>query len=136
METECYPCIPMHSASNQKRMNHSTVTMIKTEPLSEDVNVNIVDHEDNSEFRNSSSLRKTTRNRRSLIAAAASNNTTTTSQQQHRIHQHTIRLSRVSQILQKLPKKVQLGFSRKKSLKSQIPENSDLQFFCRKNSSN
>jgi hypothetical protein len=94
METECYPCIPMHSASNQKRMNHSTVTMIKTEPLSEDVNVNIVDHEDNSEFRNSSSLRKTTRNRRSLIAAAASNNTTTTSQQQHRIHQHTIRLSR------------------------------------------
>ena len=121
METECYPCIPMHSASNQKRMNHSTVTMIKTEPLSEDVNVNIVDHEDNSEFRNSSSLRKTTRNRRSLIAAAASNNTTTTSQQQHRIHQHTIRLSRVSQMLQKLSKKILFGFSRKKS---EIPETS------------
>ena len=31
METECYPCIPMQSASNQK----STV-MIKNEPLSED----------------------------------------------------------------------------------------------------
>merc|ERR1712156_398949 len=76
METECYPCIPMHSASNQKRMNHSTVTMIKTEPLSEDVNVNIVDHEDNSEFRNSSSLRKTTRNRRSLIATTASHTPT------------------------------------------------------------
>lgn len=43
METECYPCIPMHSASNQKRMNHSTVTMIKQEPLSEDVNV-VDDH--------------------------------------------------------------------------------------------
>eukprot|EP00093_Oithona_nana_P012200 12200.XXX_766739_758395_1 [CDS] Oithona nana genome sequencing. len=94
METECYPCIPMHSASNQKRMNHSTVTMIKPEPLSEDVNVNIVDHEDNTEFRNSSSLRKTTRNRRSLIATASNNTTTTTSQQQHRMHQHTIRLSR------------------------------------------
>ena len=31
METECYPCIPMQSASNQK----STI-MIKNEPLSED----------------------------------------------------------------------------------------------------
>ena len=126
METECYPCIPMHSASNQKRMNHSTVTMIKTEPLSEDVNVNIVDHEDNSEFRNSSSLRKTTRNRRSLIAAAASNNTTTTSQQQHRIHQHTIRLSRVSQILQKVPKMPKMShfdFHEKSLRKYQNPVN-------------
>merc|ERR1712025_1118809 len=52
METECYPCIPMHSASNQKRMNHSTITMIKTEPLSEDVNV-VVDDE-NSDLKSSS----------------------------------------------------------------------------------
>merc|ERR1712228_1038194 len=48
METECYPCIPMHSASNQKRMNHSTITMIKTEPLSEDVNVDVDDESTNS----------------------------------------------------------------------------------------
>ena len=81
METECYPCIPMHSASNQKRMNHSTVTMIKPEPLSEDVNV-VVDDE-SEHHRNS----RKTRNRRSLIANPSS--------QQHRIQQHTIRLSRV-----------------------------------------
>ena len=87
METECYPCIPMHSASNQKRMNHSTVTMIKPEPLSEDVNV-VVDEPEFSSSSHRNSSRKT-RNRRSLIAA--NNN----SQQQHRIHQHTIRLSRV-----------------------------------------
>ena len=49
METECYPCIPMHSASNQKRMNHSTVTMIKQEPLSEDVNVVVDDMRDTTE---------------------------------------------------------------------------------------
>ena len=31
METECYPCIPMQSASNQK-----SIVMIKNEPLSEE----------------------------------------------------------------------------------------------------
>ena len=88
METECYPCIPMHSASNQKRMNHSTVTMIKPEPLSEDVNVVVDDAADLQHHRNS----RKTRNRRSLIAS----NNTSSSQQHNRIHQHTIRLSRVS----------------------------------------
>lgn len=46
METECYPCIPMQSASNQKRMQHTTVTVIKQEPFSpEDINV-VVDDDD------------------------------------------------------------------------------------------
>merc|ERR1711899_531612 len=54
METECYPCIPMHSASNQKRMNHSTITMIKTEPLSEDVNVVVDDENSISDLKSSS----------------------------------------------------------------------------------
>ena len=35
METECYPCIPMQSASNQK----SSSVMIKNEPLSEEEEV-------------------------------------------------------------------------------------------------
>ena len=116
METECYPCIPMHSASNQKRMNHSTITMIKTEPLSEDVNVVVDDHELNSnelKSAGSSSLSQSLSRQQNLQKQAANTrkrsvqnqnqqlqqtqqNTTTTTTAPSRVQQHTIRLSRVS----------------------------------------
>ncbi len=111
METECYPCIPMHSASNQKRLNHSTVTMIKTEPLSEDVKIVVddnVNQEDSSYNKlasaNSSS---SSMNRSSLLhhqqnkssrnsnAKKVNNLFSASQQQQQRMQQHTIRLSRV-----------------------------------------
>ena len=80
METECYPCIPMHSASNQKRMNHSTVTMIKQEPLSEDVNV-VVDDEENRSLLNTNFRSKTKKKTGFPVA---------------KLHQQqTVRLSRV-----------------------------------------
>jgi len=113
METECYPCIPMHSASNQKRMNHSTITMIKTEPLSEDVNVVVDDHENSNELKSagSSSLSHSLSRQQNLQKQAANTrkrsvqnqnqqlqqtqqNTTTTTTAPSRVQQHTIRLSR------------------------------------------
>ena len=116
METECYPCIPMHSASNQKRMNHSTITMIKTEPLSEDVNVVVDDQENSNELKSagSSSLSHSLSRQQNLQKQAANTrkrsvqnqnqqlqqtqqNTTTTTTAPSRVQQHTIRLSRVSQ---------------------------------------
>jgi hypothetical protein len=90
METECYPCIPMHSASNQKRMHHSTVTMIKQEPLSpaEDVNV-VVDDEDMAAInRSSSSLLQIKQKAKRKVANVGL-----------RMQQHTVRLKRVSAIL-------------------------------------
>ena len=116
METECYPCIPMHSASNQKRMNHSTITMIKTEPLSEDVNVVVDDQENSNDLKSagSSSLSHSLSRQQNLQKQAANTrkrsvqnqnqqlqqtqqNTTTTTTAPSRVQQHTIRLSRVSQ---------------------------------------
>ena len=118
METECYPCIPMHSASNQKRMNHSTITMIKTEPLSEDVNVVVDDHENsNNDLKSagSSSLshslsrqqnlqkqaantrKRSVQNQNQQLQQTQQNTTTTTTTAPSRVQQHTIRLSRVSQ---------------------------------------
>ena len=124
METECYPCIPMHSASNQKRMNHSTITMIKTEPLSEDVNVDVDDESTNSPIMKQQNIlqqksqqfqqqqtkqqntRKTTRNQ--IVQQNNQNQLLQQQQQQQnqqnqfkaaeasRVQQHTIRLSRVS----------------------------------------
>ena len=115
METECYPCIPMHSASNQKRMNHSTITMIKTEPLSEDVNVVVDDNENNDLKSLSSSLshsssrqqnlqqqnRQATSRKRSVqnqnqLQQPQQTTTTTNTTAPSRVQQHTIRLSRVS----------------------------------------
>ena len=115
METECYPCIPMHSASNQKRMNHSTITMIKTEPLSEDVNVVVDDQENSNDLKSagSSSLSHSLSRQQNLQKQAANTrkrsvqnqnqqlqqtqqNTTTTTTAPSRVQQHTIRLSRVS----------------------------------------
>lgn len=56
METECYPCIPMHSASNQQKNNSSSLLKhpqiqpladenitIKHEPLDSEENINVVD---------------------------------------------------------------------------------------------
>ena len=122
METECYPCIPMHSASNQKRMNHSTITMIKTEPLSEDVNVDVDDESTNSPIMKQQNIlqkslfqqtkqqntRKTTRNQ--IVQQNNQNQLLQQQQQQNqqnqfkaaeasRVQQHTIRLSRVSKNL-------------------------------------
>jgi len=113
METECYPCIPMHSASNQKRMNHSTITMIKTEPLSEDVNVVVDDQENSNDLKSagSSSLSHSLSRQQNLQKQAANTrkrsvqnqnqqlqqtqqNTTTTTTAPSRVQQHTIRLSR------------------------------------------
>ena len=99
METECYPCIPMHSASNQKRMNHSTVTMIKQEPLSEDVNV--VDDQDDLRSNmghGGVATRKQARKHAHNHGRLSLNHS---QQQQHssRVQQHTIRLSRVSRYL-------------------------------------
>jgi len=125
METECYPCIPMHSASNQKRMNHSTITMIKTEPLSEDVNVDVDDESTNSPIMKQQNIlqkslfqqtkqqntRKTTRNQ--IVQQNNQNQLLQQQQQQNqqnqfkaaeasRVQQHTIRLSRVRQFLNHL----------------------------------
>merc|ERR1712223_1583834 len=113
METECYPCIPMHSASNQERMNHSTITMIKTEPLSEDVNVVDDDQENSNDLKSagSSSLSHSLSRQQNLQKQAANTrkrsvqnqnqqlqqtqqNTTTTTTAPSRVQQHTIRLSR------------------------------------------
>ena len=126
METECYPCIPMHSASNQKRMNHSTITMIKTEPLSEDVNVDVDDESTNSPIMKQQNIlqkslfqqtkqqntRKTTRNQ--IVQQNNQNQLLQQQQQQQnqqnqfkaaeasRVQQHTIRLSRVSKSFRNL----------------------------------
>ena len=89
METECYPCIPMHSASNQKRMNHSTVTMIKQEPLSEDVNVVVDDMRDTTEENRSllhTNFRTKIKKKSAGFLAAT------------KLQQQTVRLSRVRQI--------------------------------------
>ena len=103
METECYPCIPMHSASNQKRMNHSTITMIKTEPLSEDVNVTVIDDEQDARSamagitskagvtRQQQKPRKRVQNQLQQTTSA-----TAAAAQASKMQQHTIRLSRVS----------------------------------------
>ena len=126
METECYPCIPMHSASNQKRMNHSTITMIKTEPLSEDVNVDVDDESTNSpimknqqnsilqqqksqQFQQQTKQQNTRKTTRNQIVQQNNQNQLLQQQQQNqqnqfkaaeasRVQQHTIRLSRVSKI--------------------------------------
>merc|ERR1711899_579724 len=104
METECYPCIPMHSASNQKRMNHSTITMIKTEPLSEDVNVVVDDQENSNDLKSAGSsslshslsrqqnLQKQAANTRKTGYPAPASTSSATKLQQHQ--QHTVRLSR------------------------------------------
>jgi len=121
METECYPCIPMHSASNQKRMNHSTITMIKTEPLSEDVNVDVDDESTNSpimkqqnsilqqksqQFQQQTKQQNTRKTTRNQIVQQNNQNQLLQQQQQQnqqnqfkaaeasRVQQHTIRLSR------------------------------------------
>ena len=86
METECYPCIPMHSASNQKRMNHSTITMVKQEPLSEDINV-VVDDEDNRN--NSRSILNSVMRQKAMASKRRNGGP-------FRMQQHTVRLSRVS----------------------------------------
>ena len=125
METECYPCIPMHSASNQKRMNHSTITMIKTEPLSEDVNVDVDDESTNSpimkqqnsilqqksqQFQQQTKQQNTRKTTRNQIVQQNNQNQLLQQQQQNqqsqfkaaeasRVQQHTIRLSRVSKSL-------------------------------------
>ena len=121
METECYPCIPMHSASNQKRMNHSTITMIKTEPLSEDVNVDVDDESTNSpimkqqnnilqqksqQFQQQTKQQNTRKTTRNQIVQQNNQNQQLLQQQNQqnqfkaaeasRVQQHTIRLSRVS----------------------------------------
>ena len=123
METECYPCIPMHSASNQKRMNHSTITMIKTEPLSEDVNVDVDDESTNSpimknqqnsilqqqksqQFQQQTKQQNTRKTTRNQIVQQNNQNQLLQQQQNQqnqfkaaeasRVQQHTIRLSRVS----------------------------------------
>jgi len=121
METECYPCIPMHSASNQKRMNHSTITMIKTEPLSEDVNVDVDDESTNSpimkqqnnilqqksqQFQQQTKQQNTRKTTRNQIVQQNNQNQQLLQQQNQqnqfkaaeasRVQQHTIRLSRGS----------------------------------------
>jgi len=104
METECYPCIPMHSASNQKRMNHSTVTMIKQEPLSEDVNVvddHVQHHTDtmhhhheveNRSLLNPNFLNKSSKTKKKTGYPAPASTSSAAKLQQHQ--QHTVRLSR------------------------------------------
>merc|ERR1712223_1052067 len=105
METECYPCIPMHSASNQKRMNHSTITMIKTEPLSEDVNVTVIDDEQDARSATAGITSKAGVTRQQQVKQARkrvqnqlqqqqTTATAATSQASSKVQQHTIRLSR------------------------------------------
>jgi len=106
METECYPCIPMHSASNQKRMNHSTITMIKTEPLSEDVNVTVIDDEQDARSATAGITSKAGVTRQQQVKQARKRvqnqlqqqqttaTAAATSQASSKVQQHTIRLSR------------------------------------------
>ena len=103
-------------------MNHSTITMIKTEPLSEDVNVDVDDESTNSPIMKQQNIlqqksqqfqqqtkqqntRKTTRNQ--IVQQNNQNQLLQQQQQQNqqnqfkaaeasRVQQHTIRLSRVS----------------------------------------
>ena len=103
-------------------MNHSTITMIKTEPLSEDVNVDVDDESTNSpimkqqnilsqqksqQFQQQTKQQNTRKTTRNQIVQQNNQNQLLQQQQQNqqnqfkaaeasRVQQHTIRLSRVS----------------------------------------
>ena len=82
-------------------MNHSTITMIKTEPLSEDVNVTVVD--DEQDARGITSKAGVTRQQQQKPRKRVQNQlqqttsaTAAAAAQASKMQQHTIRLSRVS----------------------------------------
>ena len=134
METECYPCIPMHSASNQKSMNHSTVTMIKQEPLSEDVNI-VVDEQPEIENHHRSLLNTNFKNRTSSRQKKSSHFvTSTTSTNGAKFQQQTVRLTRVRKICISILREINEGapiFEKNRQIGENFNEQTHVTSQCR-----
>ena len=120
METECYPCIPMQSASNQQKsmlksqqtignvFGGETIT-IKNEPLSPANELNVVDDsEENNNVSRDQGIRISKSKGQQLIStnpqvhkliSSNGNNGSLLLTKQQQLQQTTVHFARVSQIL-------------------------------------